>query len=119
MVHALRACLTCLTRPTRAFPCLRRCVVVQKRALVSKPTFQVLVTTYQLCMQDSDFLRRFDWELCIVDEAHRLKSQTGKLYLTLLTDFTLAHKLLLTGTPVQVRQLGPGCTVQAWPLLLT
>ena len=81
-------------------PCLG---AAQARTLVSKPGFEVLVTTYQLCMQDSDFLRRFDWALCVVDEAHRLKSQTGKLYLTLLTDFTLGHKLLLTGTPVQVR----------------
>ena len=86
----------------------------------------MLVTTYELCMMDAHFLSRFEWGLCIVDEAHRLKSQTSKLYerertcdvpasdygfgewcysyLTLLTDFTLDHKLLLTGTPVQVRQ---------------
>ena len=44
-----------------------------------KASFSVLVTTYELCMLDSHFLSRFDWSLCVVDEAHRLKSQISKL----------------------------------------
>jgi len=73
------------------------------------PQFHVLVTSYNLCMTDSGWLARFPWACCVVDEAHRLKSQTSKLYLSLLTEFKINLKILLTGTPVQVVSVGRTC----------
>jgi SNF2 family DNA or RNA helicase len=36
-----------------------------------------------------------------VDEGHRLKNKDSKLF-TLLKDYNTKHRVLLTGTPVQV-----------------
>ncbi|XP_069744831.1 chromodomain-helicase-DNA-binding protein 1-like isoform X2 [Narcine bancroftii] len=62
--------------------------------------FHVLLTTYEICLKDASFLRRFNWSVLIVDEAHRLKNQNSLLYKTLKT-FSVRFTLLLTGTPVQ------------------
>ena len=70
-----------------------------------KPTFQVLVTTYELCMMDAHFLSRFEWGLCIVDEAHRLKSQTSKLYERERT--CLMHQLLTVALASGVTATSP------------
>jgi SNF2 family DNA or RNA helicase len=52
--------------------------------------------------QDAEFLSKFKWKICIVDEAHRLKNPESKLYITLSKEYSLASRLLLTGTPCQV-----------------
>ncbi|XP_059824631.1 chromodomain-helicase-DNA-binding protein 1-like isoform X1 [Hypanus sabinus] len=62
--------------------------------------FHVLLTTYEICLKDASFLRRLNWNVLIVDEAHRLKNQNSLLYKTLKT-FSVRFTLLLTGTPVQ------------------
>lgn len=65
--------------------------------------FNVLVTTYELCMKDSGFngfLSSMDWKAVVVDEAHRLKNSQSLLYKT-LNDWSMKHRVLLTGTPVQ------------------
>ncbi|XP_051870509.1 chromodomain-helicase-DNA-binding protein 1-like [Pristis pectinata] len=62
--------------------------------------FHVLLTTYEICLKDTSFLRRFNWSVLIVDEAHRLKNQNSLLYQALKT-FSVRFTLLLTGTPVQ------------------
>ncbi|XP_068615739.1 chromodomain-helicase-DNA-binding protein 1-like [Brachionichthys hirsutus] len=62
--------------------------------------FQVLLTTYELCLKDASFLRRWKWNVLVVDEAHRLKSQNSLLHKA-LTQFTADFRVLLTGTPIQ------------------
>ncbi|XP_054904476.1 chromodomain-helicase-DNA-binding protein 1-like isoform X1 [Poeciliopsis prolifica] len=62
--------------------------------------FQVLLTTYELCLRDASFLKRWRWEVLVVDEAHRLKNQNSLLHKT-LTEFSVGFRLLLTGTPIQ------------------
>ncbi|XP_038057160.1 chromodomain-helicase-DNA-binding protein 1-like [Patiria miniata] len=62
--------------------------------------WQVLLTTYELCLKDASFLRKFSWEVLIVDEGHRLKNQNSLLHQT-LKEFTISRHILLTGTPVQ------------------
>jgi ATP-dependent DNA helicase len=37
-------------------------------------TFPVLVTTYEMCMKDRQFLSGFLWKFIVVDEGHRLKN---------------------------------------------
>ncbi|XP_065055431.1 chromodomain-helicase-DNA-binding protein 1-like [Rhopilema esculentum] len=65
-----------------------------------KIPFDVLITSYELCLKDSSFLQRFKWSLLVVDEGHRLKNHKSLLYQELL-QFDINFKLLLTGTPVQ------------------
>ncbi|XP_040896882.1 chromodomain-helicase-DNA-binding protein 1-like [Toxotes jaculatrix] len=60
----------------------------------------VLLTTYELCLKDTAFLRRWKWKVLVVDEAHRLKNQNSLLHKT-LTEFSAEFRVLLTGTPIQ------------------
>ncbi|XP_024135189.1 chromodomain-helicase-DNA-binding protein 1-like [Oryzias melastigma] len=62
--------------------------------------FQVLLTTYELCLKDASFLRRWRWKVLVVDEAHRLKNQSSLLHQT-LSEFSVDFRVLLTGTPIQ------------------
>ncbi|KAK2835916.1 hypothetical protein Q5P01_016400 [Channa striata] len=75
-----------------------------KRAEIQRETgpqdFHVLLTTYELCLKDASFLRRWKWKVLVVDEAHRLKNQNSLLHKT-LTEFSVGFRILLTGTPIQ------------------
>jgi chromodomain-helicase-DNA-binding protein 4 len=66
-----------------------------------KPKFDVLITTYELVNKETSQLRKFDWELLIVDEGHRLKNSESKLFVALTRQWKARHRLLLTGTPLQ------------------
>ncbi|CAK6956184.1 chromodomain-helicase-DNA-binding protein 1-like [Scomber scombrus] len=75
-----------------------------RRAEIQRETdtddFHVLLTTYELCLKDASFLRRWKWKVLVVDEAHRLKNQNSLLHKT-LTEFSVGFRVLLTGTPIQ------------------
>ncbi|XP_033821447.1 chromodomain-helicase-DNA-binding protein 1-like isoform X2 [Periophthalmus magnuspinnatus] len=62
--------------------------------------FSVLLTTYEMCLRDASFFKKWKWEALVVDEAHRLKNQNSLLYQTLI-EFSLGFRMLLTGTPIQ------------------
>ncbi|XP_055020875.1 chromodomain-helicase-DNA-binding protein 1-like isoform X2 [Boleophthalmus pectinirostris] len=62
--------------------------------------FHVLLTTYEMCLRDALFFKKWKWEALVVDEAHRLKNQNSLLFQT-LTEFSLGFRVLLTGTPIQ------------------
>ncbi|XP_034089606.1 chromodomain-helicase-DNA-binding protein 1-like, partial [Gymnodraco acuticeps] len=74
----------------------------ERRAELQRETkhFQVLLTTYELCMNDASFLKRWKWKVLVVDEAHRLKNANSLLHRT-LTQFSVGFRVLLTGTPIQ------------------
>lgn len=65
-----------------------------------KPKFNVLVTSYDYILLDSDFLRTIKWQVLAVDEAHRLKNRESQLYGKLVS-FNTPCKVLITGTPIQ------------------
>ena len=48
------------------------------------------------------------WEVLVVDEGHRLKNADSKL-VEVLRGFTFHHRVLLTGTPLQVRCADLSC----------
>ena len=63
--------------------------------------FHVLVTSFEIASRDAAFLKKIKWGVVVVDEGHRLKGGVqGKLYKT-LQEFTVGHRVLLTGTPLQ------------------
>ena len=37
-------------------------------------TFPIVVTTYEICMKDRQFLSGLMWKFIVVDEGHRLKN---------------------------------------------
>uniref|UniRef100_A0A3P8TMP7 Chromodomain helicase DNA binding protein 1-like n=1 Tax=Amphiprion percula TaxID=161767 RepID=A0A3P8TMP7_AMPPE len=75
-----------------------------RRAEIQRETnsqdFNVLLSTYELCLKDASFLKRWKWKVLVVDEAHRLKNQNSLLHKT-LTEFSVGFRVLLTGTPIQ------------------
>lgn len=62
--------------------------------------FHVLLTSYELITIDMAVLGSIDWACLVVDEAHRLKNNQSKFF-RVLNGYSLQHKLLLTGTPLQ------------------
>ncbi len=52
-------------------------------------------------MKDKSVLNRITWQYIIVDEGHRMKNYKCKFAMTLGQNYQSAHRLLLTGTPLQ------------------
>lgn len=62
--------------------------------------FPVVVTSYEICMNDRKFLTHFGWQFVIIDEGHRIKNLDCRL-IRELQQFQSANRLLITGTPLQ------------------
>ncbi|ODQ67545.1 hypothetical protein NADFUDRAFT_81995, partial [Nadsonia fulvescens var. elongata DSM 6958] len=60
----------------------------------------VVVSSYDIIMNDSKFLQNYEWKYLIIDEGHRLKNMNCRL-IKELKKFHTANRLLLTGTPLQ------------------
>ena len=63
--------------------------------------FHVVLTTYEYILNDKSTLCKVPWQYIIVDEGHRMKNQKSKFALTLGQQYQSAHRVLLTGTPLQ------------------
>ena len=42
--------------------------------------FHVIISSYEIVLADHHLLRKMRWEAIIVDEGHRLKSKSSKLF---------------------------------------
>ncbi|CAI2732022.1 unnamed protein product [Schistosoma spindalis] len=63
-------------------------------------SIKILLTTYELCINDEAFFKTFNWNYVIIDEGHRLKNFNTQLY-SMLSETCLGIRFILTGTPVQ------------------
>ncbi|KAF9377695.1 hypothetical protein CPC16_011728, partial [Podila verticillata] len=63
--------------------------------------FQVLLTTYEYVIKDRPILSKIKWVYLIIDEGHRLKNASSKLFVTLTQHYSSRYRLILTGTPLQ------------------
>ncbi|KAF2430164.1 SNF2 family helicase/ATPase-like protein PasG [Tothia fuscella] len=64
------------------------------------PEFPVVITSYEICMNDRKFLANFGWKFIIIDEGHRIKNLNCRL-IRELQSYQSANRLLITGTPLQ------------------
>jgi ATP-dependent DNA helicase len=62
--------------------------------------FPVVVTSYEICMNDRKYLTGFGWQFIIIDEGHRIKNLDCRL-IRELQMYQSANRLLITGTPLQ------------------
>lgn len=87
--------ISCITR-TKSFFCHGRERIVPQK-------FNVLLTTYEYLMNKHDRpkLSKVHWHYVIIDEGHRIKNASCKLNADLKL-YRSSHRLLLTGTPLQV-----------------
>jgi ATP-dependent DNA helicase len=73
-------------------------------------TFPIVVTSYEIVMNDRKFLSKLQWKFIVIDEGtfvashlisgHRIKNLNCKL-IRELKSYNSANRLLLTGTPLQ------------------
>ncbi|CAH8824713.1 unnamed protein product [Trichobilharzia szidati] len=67
---------------------------------VKDSQLHVVVTSYQVVLQDAKFINKTAWSYIVLDEAHAIKS-TSSLRWKILLSFKCRNRLLLTGTPIQ------------------
>ena len=72
----------------------------KRRGWTDDNAWNVLITSYQLVLQDQMSLKRKDWHYMILDEAHNIKNFKSQRWNILLM-FRSRRRLLLTGTPLQ------------------
>eukprot|EP00981_Chlorochromonas_danica_P002918 scaffold598_cov183-Ochromonas_danica.AAC.8 len=72
--------------------------------------FHILLTTFEVAVKEIREITRIPWEVMIIDEAHKLKNPSSRLFTT-LSSIDAHHCLLLTGTPLQNK------TEELWSLL--
>ncbi|EHA25989.1 hypothetical protein ASPNIDRAFT_50266 [Aspergillus niger ATCC 1015] len=72
----------------------------KRKGWMDDTSWNVLITSYQLVLQDQQVLKRRSWHYMILDEAHNIKNFRSQRWQALLT-FRTRARLLLTGTPLQ------------------
>ncbi|CAO0790446.1 unnamed protein product [Mucor circinelloides] len=73
---------------------------VQSKPIPNRYKFDVLITTYEMASLGAPHIKDIPWKCAVFDEAHRLKNKQSKVG-EILKTFSIDHKLLLTGTPLQ------------------
>lgn len=68
--------------------------------VLKRNDWDVLITSYEMCLLESAFIKKYQWKYLIIDEAHRIKNEKSKLS-EMVRRFKTSHRLLLTGTPLQ------------------
>ena len=75
--------------------------VRERSKLASKvPSFDVVVTSYDVVRNDQPTLAKQQWHYCILDEGHVIKNSKAKLTKAVKT-VQAHHRLILSGTPIQ------------------
>lgn len=70
--------------------------------------YHVVITSYQLAVQDAFAFKRKRWYYLILDEAQNIKNFQSQRWQTLIS-FNTQRRLLLSGTPLQNTLMGKFC----------
>lgn len=62
--------------------------------------FEVLITSYEVCLIEKSALKKFSFEYIVIDEAHRIKN-VDSILSQIVRSFLSRGRLLITGTPLQ------------------
>ncbi|KAJ4475673.1 SNF2 family N-terminal domain-containing protein [Lentinula aciculospora] len=62
--------------------------------------FDVLITSYEICLIERSTLKKFSFQYIVIDEAHRIKNSSSLLS-QIVRAFASRGRLLITGTPLQ------------------
>jgi SNF2 family DNA or RNA helicase len=82
---------------------LRKCAKKNATLTESPWMIDIVITSPEMMTADDAVeLSAVQWEVLVVDEAHRLKNYNSKLSVGLRNEkFTFRYRILLTGTPIQ------------------
>ncbi|KAI1365229.1 hypothetical protein F5Y08DRAFT_189802 [Xylaria arbuscula] len=73
----------------------------ERRAKASQfSTADIVITSYEVCRNDTDFLEKQNWNYIVLDEGHLIKNPKAKISLA-VKRLASNHRLILTGTPIQ------------------
>lgn len=72
----------------------------KRKGWMDNDKWHVVITSYQMALQDASSLKRRRWHYMVLDEAHNIKNFNSLRWQTLLK-FNTHSRLLLTGTPLQ------------------
>lgn len=72
----------------------------RKHLQAELPAADLILTTYPLIVRDETILLKHEYYMIILDEAQFIKNSNSKAYL-ILQKFKAAHRLCLTGTPME------------------
>ena len=70
----------------------------KKHSQYLKPKFQIAITTFAYVNSDINKLKKIKWEVVVIDDAQKLKSNESRLY-RLCNDLKPVHKVVLSGAP--------------------
>lgn len=62
--------------------------------------FDVLITSYEVCLIEKSALKKFSFQYIVIDEAHRIKN-VDSILSQIVRSFLSRGRLLITGTPLQ------------------
>ncbi len=62
--------------------------------------YNVLIVSYDIIRHDVNFINSQQWNYCILDEGHLIKSSKTKLFKS-IKQIRASNRLILTGTPIQ------------------
>ncbi|ESS65473.1 transcription activator [Trypanosoma cruzi Dm28c] len=65
-----------------------------------KLKYDIIVTTFEMVIEELPTFKRIHWQYLVVDEAHKLKNEEGRVH-TALDSLNTNHRLIITGTPLQ------------------
>jgi TATA-binding protein-associated factor len=70
------------------------------RLLGDIPNYDIIITSYDICRNDTDLMCKHNYNYCVLDEGHIIKNPKAKI--TIAVKRVMAnHRLILSGTPVQ------------------
>ena len=53
--------------------------------------WDVLVTSYEMCIREKAVLKKFAWRYLVIDEAHRIKNEKSKVLIIMHASFAPVH----------------------------
>lgn len=63
-------------------------------------TTDIVITSYEVCRNDTEYLEKQSWNYIVLDEGHLIKNPKAKISIA-VKRFVSNHRLILTGTPIQ------------------
>lgn len=60
----------------------------------------IVITSYDVCRNDTDVLAPITWNYCVLDEGHLIKNPKAKITIC-VKKLMSNHRLILSGTPIQ------------------
>jgi TATA-binding protein-associated factor len=73
----------------------------ERKAMKDKlSSTDIVITSYDVCRNDTEVLEKYSWNYVVLDEGHLIKNPKAKITIA-VKKLPSNHRLILTGTPIQ------------------